>query len=211
MKKRILLPALFACLAGCIAAGCILAGCGSTPDPPAADPASVNRAAKDAEAQQAAEAVLGKSAEVLAHGDLAHSGSEQVFAVRRLGNANPGEAGSASSRSLEIVRAAIIEKSSEKWSEILLCDEHLKNPNGYLGGAPIERVSGWRMDYDPDTANGLEMKFTPGASGLEGGKAGRTIIVRWNAKTKRYQSLDQSQEKYLNEIPTLETPESILK
>jgi hypothetical protein len=206
MKMRILLPALFACLAGCM-----LAGCGSAPDPPAADPASAARAAKDAEAHEAAEAVLGKSAEVLVHGDLARSGSEQVLAVRRLGNASGGEAGSAARSGILIVRAAIIEKSGGKWSEILLCDEHLENPNGYLGGAPIDRVTGWQLDYDSNTATGLEMKFTPGASGAEGEKPGRTIVVRWNAKTKRYQSLDASQEKYLNEIPTLETPQSILK
>ncbi len=211
MKKRILRPALCACLAGCIVAGSFLAGCGSTQDPPTADPASVQRAAKETEAHQAAEAVLGKSAEVLAHGDLAHNGLEQVFVVRRMGNASGGDAGAAGSRDMRIVRAAIIEKDNGKWSEILLCDEHLKNPDGYLGGAPIERVSSWHLEYDPDTAKGLEMKFTPGADGAEGETPGRTLVVRWNTKTKRYQSLDQSQEKYLNEIPTLETPHSILK
>src|SRR5258706_256758 len=39
----------------------------------------------------------------------------------------------------------------------------------------------------------------------------RTISVRWNTKTKRYQSLDQSHKGFLGELPTLESPQSILK
>jgi len=37
------------------------------------------------------------------------------------------------------------------------------------------------------------------------------VVVRWNARTKSYQSLDSTHEKFLSEAPTLETPQSILK
>jgi hypothetical protein len=63
----------------------------------------------------------------------------------------------------------------------------------------------------------LEMKFTPAnieareqGSGT-GESAGQTVIVRWNTKAKRYQSLDASHERYLSEAPTLEIPHSILR
>ena len=105
-----------------------------------------------------------------------------------------------------------------KWSEILLCDEHLKNPNGYLGGSSAGRASGWRLEYTQDAKEGLEMKFTP----AESFELARTRIkvpserhptfdVRWNKNAKRYQSFDQSHERYLSEVPSLETPQSILK
>jgi len=45
----------------------------------------------------------------------------------------------------------------------------------------------------------------------DGESPGKSVTVRWNTKVKRYQSLDQSQERYLSEIPTLETPQTTLK
>src|SRR6202158_524028 len=39
------------------------------------------------ETQQVAEAVLGKQAEIIAHGDLARNGSEQLLVVNRFGKA----------------------------------------------------------------------------------------------------------------------------
>ena len=167
-----------------------------------------------------AKAALGEQAEVLAHGDLARNGLEQIFAVNRLGqqaNAPRGGSGAVSPTPMLITRAAIIELNFGKWTEVLRCDERLKNPKGYLGGSPGARVSGWRLNFDPDTKQGLEMKFTPADADTDrqepvgGDPPGKALVVRWNTKVKRYQSLDQSHERYLNEIPALETPLSILK
>ncbi len=116
-------------------------------------------------------------------------------------------------------RAAILEQNDGKWSEVLLCDEHLKNPMGYLGGTPATRVTGWRLEYTQDPKEGLEIKFSP-AGGFDAahGNSGRSseqkhpiFEVRWNKNVKRYQSFDQSHERYLSEVPSLETPESTLK
>jgi hypothetical protein len=100
-----------------------------------------------------------------------------------------------------------------------LCDEHLKNPNGYLGGSPAGRITGWRLEYGQDATDGLEMKFTPaeridavnGNANQNSGQKYPTFNVRWNKSARRYQSFDQSQERFLSEVPSLETPQSILK
>jgi len=193
------------------------AGC--SPAQPRSDTterAKTDDVAEATETQSVAEAVLGKNAEVLAHGDLARNGLEQVFAVNRLANNKPNASGSSSS-ALWIMRAAIVEKKDGKWIEVLRCDERLKNPYGYLAGSPDGRVSGWRLQYDPNAPQGLEMKFTPAddyadrqASGGNESSVG-ALLVRWNIKVKRYQSLDQSHERYLSEIPSLETPHSTLR
>jgi hypothetical protein len=173
--------------------------------------------AQVAEPQGVAEAALGKQAEVLAQGNLARNGLEQVLAVNRLAHVRTSDAGASSPTAIMIVRAAILEKRGAKWSEVLRCDEHLKNPKGYLAGSPVARVNGWRLEYSQDAAWGLELKFTPApmhddAQGAGSNESqGPAVAVRWNAKAKRYQSLDQSHKMYLNEVPTLETPHSILK
>jgi hypothetical protein len=163
------------------------------------------------------EAALGKQAEVLAHGDLARNGLEQLLIVNRFDNAPRSSAGLENPAAIFITRAAILEKSNGQWTEVLRCDEHLKNPNGYLGGSSAARVNGWRLEFSPDTTRGLEMKFTPANSeageqeSRTGEPAGQTVVVRWNTKAKRYQSLNASHERYLSEAPTLETPHSILR
>jgi len=195
-----------------------VAGC--NPPQPAASASGRGHAGAPgelAEARQIAEAALGQQAEVLAHGDLARNGLEQVLAVNRFAKFQDGGAGSASSSAIFITRAVVLEKNEGKWSEVLRCDEHLKNPHGYLGGTPVARATGWQLEYATDTNMGLEMKFTP--VGLDAGKrgsgrgdlAGRTVVVRWNKIAKRYQSLDRSHERYLIEVPALEPPQSILK
>ena len=178
-------------------------------------PAGMADAAQD-ESRQVADAALGKQAEILAHGDLARNGLEQVLAVNPF--ASPGNGSiSSGSGSVSITRAAILQKVNGKWTELLRCDEHLKNQNGYLGGSPAGRISGWRLEFRTDTKQGLELKFTPAESesGEEGSgmgaPGGQTVVVRWNARTKSYQSLDSTHEKFLSEAPTLETPQSILK
>ena len=184
------------------------------------DEANLERAAEADETQRMAQAALGSQANVLAHGDLAKNGLEQIFTVNRMGAAanlsgdKPEQVGT---KGILITRAVIIEKKDGKWSEIFRCDERLKNPNGYLGGSPAGRAAGWRLEYDSEAKQGLEMRFTPADFGAnqhgtgDADQAERALVVRWNTKVKRYQSLDQSQERYLNEVPTLETPESFLK
>jgi hypothetical protein len=113
----------------------------------------------------------------------------------------------------------VLEKNDGKWSQILLCDEHLKNPSGYLGGSPRARVTGWQLEYNQDSKEGLQMSFAPAEnfdtaranSGQSLEKNRTTFHVRWNKNAKRYQSFDASHERYLGEIPSLETPESTLK
>jgi hypothetical protein len=190
----------------------LLVGCQSAqPGSPSANGAKVDPPAETPLTRDIAEKALGKEAEILAQGDLAGSGTEQLLVVNRAGRTSGGD-GSGSDRqsSILITRAAILENSNGKWSEVLLCDEHLKNPKGYLGGSSAARESGWRLEYSKHPNQGLEMKFTPAGSGL-GEPAGKTVFVKWNAGARRYQSLDSSHEKYLSEAPTLETPESILR
>ncbi len=166
-----------------------------------------------------AEASLGKGAEVLAQGDLARNGREQLLVANRF-SPGPGESkGDANPATIYVTRAAVLEENDGKWSEILLCDEHLKNPNGYLGGSTAAPVTGWRLEFTRDAKAGLEMKFTPaerpGAEDVneaQSSGANRPAFdVRWNKSAKRYQSYDQSHERYLSEVPSLETPQSILK
>jgi hypothetical protein len=124
-----------------------------TADPPHADVVD--------EARGVAEASLGKQARVLAHGNLALNGREQVLAVNPLSAGGAPGAEETTASSIFVTRAAILEQNDGKWSQVLLCDEHLKNPDGYLGGSPAERVSGWRLEYRQDANDGLEMKLTP--------------------------------------------------
>jgi hypothetical protein len=206
-------PAL---LAGVVAF--FLAGCQSaqqtTPAEAAAPPAAP---AVVPETQRVAEAVLGKQAEVVARGDLAGNGSEQLLVVNRFEKGARGDVVPGNSSAMFVTRAVIVEKKDDgKWAEVLRCDEHLKNPRGYLGGSPAAPVTGWRLEFTPDTDRGLELLFTPSGAGEqrpsdEPDRGGRTIAVRWNARAKRYQSLDQSKRGYLGEAPTLETPQSILR
>ena len=196
----------------------LLAGC----DPaqtvsPSADAKQAGTSAEVSEAQRLAEAALGKQAEILAQGDLARNGLEQVLVVNRVAKASASGNDAGNQSRVTITRAAILENDNGKWSEVLRVDEHLKNPRGYLGGAPTGRVTGWHLEYASDPKQGLEMKFTPadGDTGAQDSGSGelehRSIVVRWNARAKRYQSFDHAQGSYLGEAATLETPESILR
>jgi hypothetical protein len=169
------------------------------------------------ETRRVAEAALGKQAEILARGDLARNGQEQLLVVNRFAKATHDAAGTENSPAIFITRAVILEKRNGKWTEILRCDEHVKNPNGYLGGSSVVRATGWQLEFRTDASQGLELKFTPAGNdaGKEGTGAGEpvghTMIVRWNSQARRYQSLDASREGYLSEAPALETPQSILR
>jgi hypothetical protein len=197
-----------------------MAGCQTAQQQPSATERAVAESAKLAgEARDVAEASLGKQSEILAQGDLALNGREQLLVVNRISGAALANQQKVSSSPVYIMRAAVLEKNDGKWSQILLCDEHLKNPNGYLGGSPKGRVTGWQLEYTKDGKLGLEMNFTPANKfGVENASADRgseekqpNFTVRWNKNMKRYQSFDKSHERYLGEVPSLEVPESILK
>src|SRR5579862_2256478 len=198
----------------------LLAGCHSTQQAaPAVGKAAAIAADGADEARGAADATLGKQSEILARGDLALNGREQLLVVNRVSKQGASGGSGVNPSPIFITRAAVLEEESGKWSEVLLCDEHLKNPSGYLGGSPAARINGWRLEYSKNAKEGLEMKFTPAEradsagmnAGQSSGQTSRTFDVRWNKSAKRYQSFDQSHERYLSEVPSLETPQSILK
>lgn len=156
------------------------------------------------EIESVAKSVLGSEAEALIWGDLARTGRQQVLVANRL-KITPKE----SAPGLLVTRVALVSKEDGKWVELFRCDEHLKNPKGYLGGTPLSAVSGWRLQYEQNSERGFSMYFTPLAR-PQGGYI-QTIGVRWNPKAKRYQSLDRGFEKFQGETPVLETVESQLR
>jgi hypothetical protein len=157
-----------------------------------------------ADVQAGAEALLGSEAQVLLYGDLAKNGKEQLLAANVVPK-TPKE----SIPGTIVTRAVIAEKDGDKWTELLRCDEHLKNARGYLGLTPIEPVAGWRVQYEQDPEKGLALYLTP-VKGMEDRHV-LPIGVRWNPATKRYQSLDRSYEHFLLEAPTLGNTRSYLR
>ena len=201
----------FRFLATLAIASLALASCGSsTPEPAktansAAAPAAPAAPAVPDEIQKAAEKSLGSETEVLLYGDLAKNGEQEVLAINRMKqNPKGGAPGTV------VTRAVVLQKDAAGgWKEILRCDEHLENPKGYLGNIPLAPVNGWRLQYEQDAQKGLQLYFTPVAD-PKGARA-LPIEVRWNAKVKRYQSLDRNFENFLGELPSLETPESQIR
>jgi hypothetical protein len=191
--------------AAALAAACICAGCGGSSSQPAKSEAAVPAApAVPPDIQAAAETALGSETDVLAFGDLAKNGKMELLAANQLKVTPEGVA-----PGTLVTRAAVIEKDDGTWKEIFMCDEHLKNPKGYLGGIPLAPVNSWRLQFEQDATKGLIMYFTPLAK-PQGGYV-QTIGVRWNQKAERYQSLDRSFEQFLTEVETLETPESQIR
>ena len=143
--------------------------------------------------------------QVLLFGDLANNGKQQFLAANVLPktptNTIPGTV---------VSRATIAEKEEDgKWLEIFHCDEHLKNNKGYLALTPLESVSSWRLQFEQDPDKGLELYLTPVKIGTT--QHVLPIGIRWNVATRRYQSLDQSYQHFLNEGPALEDPRSVLR
>jgi hypothetical protein len=159
---------------------------------PAAQPA---QPAIPAEIETAAQKALGSEAEVLVHGDLARNGKQQAVVVNPLHKAGLGPV----SGSL-ITRLTVIEDDGGQWKEILLCDEHLKNPSGFLGGAPIAAIPAWRLQYDQDPQRGLLLFFIPYDPSPTAHPV--TVQVRWNEKAKRYQTF--TNENFIGETQSLE-------
>src|SRR4029077_10459167 len=136
-----------------------LAGCHTAQPSPVEVKKEAERADVSNEARGVAEAALGKQAEVLAHGNLAQNGREQLLVINRY-SAGAAAGGKESNPSMIfLTRAAILEQNDGKWSEVLLCDEHLKNPRRYLGRSWPTLVTGWRLEYTQDPKEGLEIKF----------------------------------------------------
>ncbi|HKD49307.1 MAG TPA: hypothetical protein VKB90_00820 [Candidatus Acidoferrum sp.] len=185
--------------------GILLGGCGTEAPKPAAEAeAKPATPAVPDEIQSAAESLLGNETQVLLFGDLAKNGKQEFLAANVVPktptNNLPGTI---------ITRAVIAENSDGKWSEVLRCDEHLKNQKGFLGLTPLTSVSGWRLQYEQSDDKGLSLYFTP----LKGVTDSHVlpIGVRWNPQTKRYQSLDRTYEHFLLESASIEPARSKLR
>jgi hypothetical protein len=188
----------------CCAAALALAGCGTDEPKSKAVPETIAKPEAPAtppEILAAAKSLMGNEAQVLAFGDLARTGKRQFLAANVVPktptNNIPGTI---------VTRAAVVEESGGKWSEVLICDGHLKNLKGYLGLTPIAAVNGWRLQFEQDPRKGLTLYFTP----LQGNTAQHVlpIGVQWNPETRRYQSLDSTFQNYLIESPSLERGQS---
>jgi hypothetical protein len=181
----------------CVSVG--ITGC----DSPAKNPAADN-SAKETKAPavpddifSAAAGALSSEAEVLAWGDLALTGRQQILAINRL---NKPELNTGSTT--VFTRLAILENDGKQWKEILLCDEHMKNPNGFLGGTPTAAVSQWRLQFEKNPSKGLLLFLTPFNQGPN--IRTQTLEVRWNPEVKRYQATDANYETFIGENPALE-------
>lgn len=183
----------------------LVGGCGTeAPKPgPQAEAKPAAPAVPD-EIQSAAESLLGKETQVLLFGDLAKNGKQEFLAANVIPktptNNLPGTI---------ITRAVVVENSDGKWSEVLRCDEHLKNQKGFLALTPLTSVTGWRIQHEQSDDKGLQLYFTP-LKGVTDSHP-QTIGVRWNPKAQRYQSLDRTYEQFLPESPSIETARSKLR
>ncbi len=182
----------------------LLGGCGAeAPKPAAQAEAKPAEPAVPDEIQSAADSLLGKETQVLLFGDLAKNGKQEFLAANVVPktptNNLPGTI---------ITRAVVVENSDGKWSEVLRCDEHLKNQKGFLGLTPLTSVTGRRLQYE-QRDKGLSLYFTP----LKGVTDSHVlpIGVRWNPQTKRYQSLDRTYEHFLLESASIEAARSKLR
>lgn len=193
--KQLVLPSLLIAMA-------LLIACGE-PQNPVARAAGAGTVLPEVAA--AARKLLGPDSEVLASGDLAHDGHEQALVVNRIGHGPKGSSGD-----ILFWRASVLERHGARWTEVLRCDEYLKNAQGYLAGTPSVPVNGWRLRWKPNAmGKGTELYFTPLTG--NGTPSHRTIQVLWNRRVARYQSLDEAGNHFLAEIPSLEIPAAKLR
>lgn len=188
----------------------ISAGCGSEQPKPKAEPAAEAKPAPPPapaipdDIQDAAKTLLGSDATVLLVGDLAKNGKKQFLAANVVPktpkNNVPGTV---------VTRAVVAEEDGGKWTELLHCDEHLKNQKGFLGATPLDSITGWKLQYEQNAEKGLQLYFIP--LKVNGDTHVLPIGVRWNPATKRYQSLDPSYEHFLKESSTLQNVRSTLR
>jgi hypothetical protein len=198
MKNIALISAACAVAMACVSCS----GSSSAPAKKEAAAAAVAPAIP-ADIQAAADTALGADTDVLAFGDLAKNGHQQILAVNRV-KSTPETA----IAGIAAMRVAVIENEGSAWKEIFRCDGHLKNAHGFMGGTPLSPVGGWRLQYEQNAQKGLQMYFTPIAKPV-GGYI-QTIGVRWNPQVKRYQSLDRNYDQFLGEVPALDAPQSQL-
>lgn len=184
-------------LAGALCTLLIAASCDNGGHPSNQEAAKPAAPAYPAEVDSVAQKLFGSDTDVMAYGDLANNGKEEAFIVNKVKitpeTMAPG---------LLVARAAIIEKDAGSWTEVLLVDEHLKNPKGFLGGQPIAPVDGWRVQKETDAKNGLQLYFTP--LHKPAGGYTQTYEVRWNPAVKRYETMDRSFQNFLTELPSLQ-------
>ena len=181
-------------------------GCGGS-EKPAPSPVAAAKPEPPpvpADLQTVAESELGAESDVLAWGDLAKNGNQQILVINRIKKTPDGTV-----PGNLFTRAIIAEKDNGTWKEIFRCDEHLKNQKGFLAGTPLAAVNGWRLQYEQHPDTGLVMYFTPLRT-PEGGHA-ETIGVKWNPKVMRYQTLDRNFEQFQSEAPSLEPVEVPLR
>ncbi len=182
-------------------------GCGGEAPKPQPTPAVEAKPAEPAipeDVQTAAKTLLGSDAQVLLVGDLAKNGKRQFLAANVIPktpkNNVPGTV---------VTRAVVAEEDGGKWTELLRCDEHLKNSKGYLGSTPLDSITGWRLQFEQNAEKGLQLYFTP--LKVNGDTHVLPVGVRWNPQTKRYQSLDPSYEHFLKESAALDNVRSRLQ
>jgi hypothetical protein len=182
-------------------------GCGGEAPKPQPAPTVEVKPAEPAipeDVQSAAKSLLGSDAQVLLVGDLAKNGKRQFLAAdvvpKTPKNNVPGTV---------VTRAVVAEEDDGKWTELLRCDEHLKNSKGYLGSTPLDSITGWRLQYEQNAEKGLQLYFTP--LKVNGDAHVLPVGVRWNPQTKRYQSLDASYEHFLKESASLDNVRSRLR
>ncbi len=125
------------------------------------------------------------------------TGRQQVLAINRIIKP-PSEAVTG----ILLTRLAVLENDGGTWKEVLLCDEHLKNPSGFLGGTPTAAVTAWRLQYEKNPQKGLLLFFIPFQQGPT--VRDQTIEVRWNPEVKRYQAMDATFTVFVGEAPALE-------
>jgi hypothetical protein len=179
------------------------AGCGSNPQSPGAT-AKLAEPAIPADIQSAASSLLGSETSVLLFGDLAKNGKREFLAA----NVVPKTPKTTTVGTI-VTRAVIAEEDGGKWTEVLRCDEHLKNPNGFLGLTPLQPVNGWRVQYEQPPGKALTVYFTP--LQVNGDAHVLPIAVRYNPAIKRYQSLDRNYEQFLRESVSLDIARSSLR
>ncbi len=187
-------------------ASLLVIGCGDEParKPAAEEPAKPAAPAVPEDMQAAALNLLGKETQVLVFGDLAKTGAQQFLAANVVPktpkNDIPGTI---------VTRAVLAEEVDGKWSELLRCDEYLKNAKGYLALTPLSAVAGWKVQFEQDPVKGIQLYFTP----IKGPADPHVlpIGIAWNPATKRYQSLDMTYQHFLMEKPSLDTARSVLR
>jgi hypothetical protein len=196
------------------------AACGNTPTKIETSGAVAAQAlAIPEEESAAAKAALGSDAEVLLYGALGGTGTQQVVAINRLRSApSTAETGAPTMGTnvtgTDVARVSILNKEkglnkdNGTWSEVLRCDEYLKNPKGYLRGTPAVPVAGWRLEMEQQTDKGRVLHFTPLAppAAVKYGP----VALAWNPQAKRYQTLDRNGRQFLGEVSALEMPKARL-